>query len=230
MELTSKAKIYNKDCRFLRELGDKTVDYVVTSPPFNISHKYMSYHDSLDYKDFDDLYTSFISSVSRVLNDNGFFIVDIADMIVMDNFIVYGAEFIKEKSINSGMHFICSFPYVAVEGSDVQMESCIARNDLRAKFHSSCEQILVFGKSKTPRGVAEHMQIKPMYIYSSQKDSAFWPDELINDLIAPFDFDGKLLLEPFMGSGTIGRRALELGGYFVGYDVDEGTLMAYNWL
>ena len=230
MELTFKAKIYNKDCRLLAELANKTVDYVVTSPPFNISHKYMTYHDSLDYKDFDDLYTSVTGSVSRVLKDDGFFIVDIADIIVMENVIVYGAEFIKEKMANCGMRFICSFPYVAVEGSDVQMESCIARNDRRAKFHSTCEQILVFGKSMTPCSVAEHMPIKPLYTYSAQRDSAFWPDNLINDMMAPFDFKGKLLLEPFMGSGTIGRRVLEQGGYFIGYDVDADTLKTYKWL
>ena len=55
MEITEKYTIYNKDSRFLSEVKDKTVDYVITSPPFNICHRYRTYHDSLDYDYFDNL-------------------------------------------------------------------------------------------------------------------------------------------------------------------------------
>ena len=48
MEITDKFTIYNKDCRYLNEVADKTVDLVITSPPFNISHKYITYHDSFE--------------------------------------------------------------------------------------------------------------------------------------------------------------------------------------
>lgn len=230
MEITDKYTIYKKDCRYLNELTDKTVDFVITSPPFNISHKYRTYHDSLDYKDFEDLYSMVIQSISRVLKDDGFFIVDIADIIVMENTIIYGAEFVKEKALSADLDFISSFPYIAIEGSDIKMNSSISRNDKDKKFHSSCEQILVFGKKLSRCGIVEKFAFKSNYTYSIKRDSAFWPDSLIIDLLSPFDLNNKVLLDPFMGSGTIARIAIQQGSFFIGYDIDEDTLRIYNWI
>lgn len=228
--MNSQYVVYNKDSRYLEEVLDGTVDFVVTSPPFNICHKYKSYHDSLDFKDFNDLYDAEIQSISRVLKDDGYFVVDIADMIVMENKIIYGAEFVKEKACSSGLEFLGAFPYIAIEGSDKKMKSCISRINRKILFHSTCEQVLVFGKRLSSRNIVESFRLKPCYCYSLLKDSAFWPDDLVSDIIAPFSLSGKLLLDPFMGSGTIGRMVIARGGSFWGYDIDEGALKAYGWI
>ncbi len=230
MGIINKYTIFNKDSRFLKEVQDKTIDLVITSPPFNISHKYRSYHDSLDYKDFDDMYSTVIKSISRVLKDGGFLIVDIADIIVMEKTIIYGAEFVKEKALSSGLDFICSFPYIAIEGSDIKMDSSISRNDKEKKFHSSCEQILIFGNTTSKIDVIENFHLKTTYTYSIQHDTAFWPDNLITDLLSPFDLNNKILLDPFMGSGTIAKTAIQQGATFIGYDIDKDTLRTYNWI
>lgn len=230
MEITDKFTIYNKDCRYLNEVADKTVDLVITSPPFNISHKYRTYHDSLDYKDFEDLYSTVIQSVSRVLKDDGFFIVDIADIIVMETNIIYGAEFVKEMSHDTDLVFIQSFPYIAIEGADIKMNSCISRNDKEKKFHSSCEQVLIFGKKQSQHNLVKELPLKTTYTYSVQHDSAFWPKDFIKDLITPFPLRGKLLLDPFMGSGSIARIVGEKGCRFIGYDIDMNTLKTFKWI
>lgn len=228
--MNSQYVVYNKDSRYLEEVLDGTVDFVVTSPPFNICHKYKSYHDSLDFKDFNDLYDAEIQSISRVLKDDGYFVVDIADMIVMENKIIYGAEFVKEKACSSGLEFLGAFPYIAIEGSDKKMKSCISRINRKILFHSTCEQVLVFGKSFSSHEVVKSFCLKSSYRYSLLKDSAFWPDDLVSDILSPFSMEGKVLLDPFMGSGTIGRMVMVQGGYFIGYDVDGGTLRAYKWI
>lgn len=228
--INNKYTIYNKDSRFLSEVKDKTVDYVITSPPFNISHKYRTYHDSLEYDDFDDMYSTVISSISRVLKDDGYFIVDIADIIVMENNIIYGAEFVKEKALSAELEFIYSIPYIALEGSDTKMDSSISRNDKEKKFHSSCEQILIFGKELSQRETVERVRLKSSYTYSVQNDSAFWPKDLIKDIISPFVLKNKTMLDPFMGSGTIAKIAAERGCFFIGYDIDKDTLKTYGWI
>lgn len=230
MEITAKTTIYNHDSRFLNEIEDCSVDFVITSPPFNIGHKYMSYHDSLDGEGFDSLYTTVIRSISRVLKDDGVFIIDIADLIVMEKEIVYGAEFVKEKALLSNLVFICSIPYIAIEGYDKKMKSRLSRDNCKSKFHSSCEQILVFGKQCTNFDLENSIALKSSYTYSMDRDSAFWPEDLILDVLKPFDLKGKLLLDPFMGSGTIGRISIEKGACFVGYDVDKMTLKKYGWI
>lgn len=226
----NKYYIFNKDSRLLSEVEDDSVDVVFTSPPFNISHKYKYYHDSLDYKGVMDLYSVVVKSISRVLRKDGYFIIDIADMIVMEDVIMYGAEFIKELSFSNNLDFICSYPYIAIEGSDIEMDSIIPRGDNRQKFHSSCEQILFFGKKSSSRDFANKISIKPFYTFSKEPDSAFWPLELIKDVLSPFYLKNKVILDPFMGSGSLGRLAIERGGSFIGYDVDRETLRCNNWL
>lgn len=230
MGIDNHAIIFNKDSRFLDEIRDASVDLVVTSPPFNISHKYRTYHDSLDYEGFENLYTNVIQSIARVLKDNGFFVVDIADVIVMENNIIYGAEFIKERAQAANLSFLCSSPYIALEGSDEKMTSRILRKDKDKKFHSTCEQVLIFGKRFSQLEIAEKLSLKNCYKYSVQHDSAFWPQDLLYDILSPFELEDKVLLDPFMGSGTIGKMAIERGGRFIGYDIDKDTLKAYNWL
>jgi DNA modification methylase len=222
--------IFNKDSRYLSEISDGAVDYVITSPPFNICHKYKTYHDSLDFTDFDDLLTTVIGSIERVLKEDGYFVIDIADVIVMERRIVYGAEFIKDKAGIYGLDFFGTFPYIALEGYDRKMKSSISRMDRKQRFHSFCEQVLVFGKSQSRRDLIDKFQIKPSYVFSNLRDSAFWPEDFIKDILAPFSLDGKCLLDPFMGSGSVGRLAMERGASFIGYDVDEDSLKAYGWI
>lgn len=228
--MTATATIFNKDSRLLCEIPDGTVDMVVTSPPFNISHRYRTYHDSLDYDDFENLYANVIASISRVLKADGYFIVDIADMIVMAHRIIYGAEFIRERALAAGLELLCAFPYIAVEGYDERMESSISRDDTAKQFHSSCEQLLFFGKPMASRDVVDNIHTEPVYRYSLQRDTAFWPENLVRDLLAPFPLKDKVLLDPFMGSGTIGRMVMEQGGRFIGYDIDRETLKTYRWI
>ena len=134
------------------------------------------------------------------------------------------------KTIDANLKFIHSFPYIAIEGADIKMNSCISRNDKEKKFHSSCEQILVFGKKQIKLEQIKNLNIKSTYTYSVQRDSAFWPQDLVKDLISPFALRGKILLDPFMGSGTIANLVVEHGGKFIGYDIDGDTLKTYGWI
>ncbi len=51
-------------------------------------------------------------------------------------------------------------------------------------------------------------------IHSTQK-----PVELIKQMLSWYDFD--TVLDPYMGSGTTGRAAKELGKHFLGFEIDE---------
>jgi site-specific DNA-methyltransferase (adenine-specific) len=39
-----------------------------------------------------------------------------------------------------------------------------------------------------------------------------------------FVFPGQVIVDPFMGGGTTGVAALELGATFIGFDVDQGAI------
>lgn len=51
---------------------------------------------------------------------------------------------------------------------------------------------------------------------------AIMPEEIARRLIRLFSFVGDVILDPFIGSGTTAKVALELHRHFVGYEINEG--------
>lgn len=47
---------------------------------------------------------------------------------------------------------------------------------------------------------------------------AVWPDRLVSRLIQMFSYEGELVLDPFLGSGTTVKVARELGREGIGYE------------
>jgi len=61
------------------------------------------------------------------------------------------------------------------------------------------------------------------------KHPAIMPDEIARRLMRLFSFVGDIVLDPFMGSGTTAKVALEIGRNYVGYEIDkkyEGLIKA----
>ena len=56
------------------------------------------------------------------------------------------------------------------------------------------------------------------YIYDNKINSAYWPKSLVKDLIKVFEIKNKVVLDPFMGSGTIGVEAIKNKCFFYGYE------------
>ena len=50
---------------------------------------------------------------------------------------------------------------------------------------------------------------------------ALMPAQLASDLIKSYSFEGDLVLDPFMGSGTTARMAYQQGRNFIGFEIDE---------
>lgn len=70
---TKQPELYNEDCiaGMTTRLKPKSVDVVVTSPPYNIGIKYGAYDDKIPRKDYLAWMTEWGRSVKRVLKDNG---------------------------------------------------------------------------------------------------------------------------------------------------------------
>jgi len=53
------------------------------------------------------------------------------------------------------------------------------------------------------------------------KHPAIMPEEVARRLTRLLSFVGDIILDPFMGSGTTAKVALELGRHYVGYEIDK---------
>jgi len=65
-------KIYNGDCvELFKELGDNTIDLVVTSPPYNVGIAYDTHKDDVPMGDYFEWCRTWLSEVYRTLKDDG---------------------------------------------------------------------------------------------------------------------------------------------------------------
>ena len=67
------------DCReLIKEVPDKSVRMVVTSPPYNIGKKYGKYSDKVTLEQWIELIDSITKEIYRVLTDDGSFFLNLS--------------------------------------------------------------------------------------------------------------------------------------------------------
>ncbi len=73
-------KIYEEDCiQGMLEIKEKTIDVVVTSPPYNIGIKYKTYKDKRNFEDYLWWLCKVSNGIKSVLKDNGSFFLNLGD-------------------------------------------------------------------------------------------------------------------------------------------------------
>lgn len=79
------------DCiECLKSLEDKSVDVVVTSPPYNLKIKYSKYKDNLSRQDYLTWLNTVFKSIDRVLKDDGSFFLNVGNSCI-DPWIAHDA-------------------------------------------------------------------------------------------------------------------------------------------
>ena len=245
------AKIIIGDSRKMLEVEDQSVQLIVTSPPYWSIKNYgiknqIGYGQTL-HEYLKDLYRVWKESY-RVLEPGRRLVINIGDQFARS--IVYGrykviplhAEIIaqcedigfdymgaiiwqKKTTMNTtgGANVMGSYPYPP-----------------NGMVEIDYEYILIFKKPGKSKRVTQDIKEKSKlskedwkeYFYghwyfggARQKDhQAMFPDELPRRLIKMFTFVGETVLDPFLGSGTTAKVALELDRNAIGYEINEDFL------
>jgi site-specific DNA-methyltransferase (adenine-specific) len=110
---------YLRDCAsgMNETLQEKSVDVVVTSPPYNIGVKYSSYHDELPRKRYLQWMEDVGIAIKRVLRDDGSFFLNIGNKPT-DQWIAWDVAYVLRK------HFVLQntiiwVKSIAINKSDV---------------------------------------------------------------------------------------------------------------
>lgn len=247
-----KGKVVVGDSQSMRELRHGEIDLIITSPPYWHTKDYgverqVGYGQTL-HEYLRDLYYVWLEC-HRVLREGGRFCLNAGDQFARS--IIYGrykvipihAEFMaqcgeigfdfmgsiiwqKKTTMNtSGATVMGSFPYPS--GGIVEIDY---------------EFIRIFkkpGKSKrVPKEIKEQSKLTKQewreYFsghchFGGAKQighEAMFPDELPRRLIRMFSFVGDTVLDPFLGSGTTIKVALELKRHAIGYEINRNFLEA----
>ena len=245
------AKVIIADSRSMAGVGDATVDLVVTSPPYWHIKDYgvsgqIGYGQSL-HRYLEDLYRVW-AECHRALLPGCRLCINVGDQFARA--AVYGryrvipihAEIIvqcervgfdflgsviwqKRTTVNTsgGANVMGSYPYPPNGIVEVDYEF-----------------IHIFKKPGRPRKVAREVKEASKLSKAEWKEyfaghwrfggarqvghEARFPEELPRRLIRMFTFAGDTVLDPFLGSGTTVKAALELGRNAVGYEINPAYL------
>jgi site-specific DNA-methyltransferase (adenine-specific) len=239
--------VINGDCRDMKQCGDKSVDLIVTSPP---------YWQLKDYGNgnqigFDDSYETYVNNLNlawqecfRVLKDGCRLCVNIGDQFARS--VYYGRY--KVIPIHSEVIRFCESVGFDFMGQIIWQKTTTTNTTGGASIMGSFpyprngvvkldfEYILLFKKQGTAKKPTSEqkdsarMTTEEWNTYFTghwtfpgarqDKPLAMFPEELPRRLIKMFSFPGETVLDPFVGSGTTASVAKTLGRHSVSYEIN----------
>jgi site-specific DNA-methyltransferase (adenine-specific) len=199
-------KIICGDClEVMKEIPDKTVDLVLTDPPYCIGTTSNGSRASwLDNNLIRPFFEIWFDEIKRLLTDDGEFYICtdwrsypfiypiVTTKLTVKNCIVWDYEWIK-----AGSHYRFSHEFIIY--------------GLREK-----------GKRKFSASERDVWRISPINFTSKDKHhQAEKPIPLMAKAITNSTKEGDIVLDPFLGSGTTAVACLELNRHFIGIELSS---------
>ena len=199
-------KLINNDCfKALEEINDKSIDYVLTSPPYNRKRndKYTDYNDNID--------------------DYFSFLVNITDILLQKTkkhiFMNIQANYYNRVDV---------YKYIGHYADKIQniiiWEKTNPTPAAGNSITNSYEYIIVLGdfslKSNTTY-TKNHVTTNVCKNEYHKVHKAVMNEEISDWIIEKFTQEGELILDPFMGTGTTGASCKKYNRKFIGIEKSE---------
>ncbi len=222
-------RVFNHSSEHMSELPDNSTDLMVTSPPYNVGK---DYDLDLSLSEYLDFIEKVLRETHRVLIPGGRVAFNVANLgrkpyIPLNSHVA---------AIANEIGFLMRGEIIWMKGKGAS-GSCAwgswmsAGNPTLRDLH---EYILIFSKhrfDKPLKGVStisrDEFMAATTSIWDIPAESARkighpapFPVKLVERLIHLYSYEGDLVLDPFMGSGTTAVAALKCKRRFVGYETN----------
>ena len=225
-------KIFCKSSEVMAELPDNSVHLMITSPPYNVGKEY---DENLSLNEYRELLKRVFKETYRVLVPGGRACINVANLGRKPYLPLH--SYIIEDMHNIG--FLMRGEILWDKGSSASPSTAWgtylkANNPVLRDIH---EYILVFCKDtftrlnpykrKSTITKEEFLEFtKSVWRFAAERASkvghpAPFPVELPYRLIQLYTFEGEVVLDPFVGSGTTCIAALKTKRKYVAYDIDK---------
>ena len=217
-------------------IPNNSVHLMITSPPYNASKEY---DEDLSLHEYLELLTRVFKETYRVLVNGGRVCINVANLGRKPYIPL--SDYISQIMIDLGFNMRGEIIWnkAASAGSSTAWGSWMsASNPILRDVH---EYILIFSKGNYKRERNKNEKeikkdtitrddfmewTKSIWNFKSESAKrighpAPFPIELPFRLIQIFSFEGDIVLDPFMGSGTTGVAALKSKRKFIGFDTSK---------
>lgn len=211
----------------LKKIDDKSIDLIITDPPYNLNKDYGQMQDSLDFNQYLDFSHSWLSESKRILKDNGTIYVFMGMRYIS---YIYS---ILERDL--GFHFNSWITWHYTQGigktkgysprhDDILMFTKSAKNftfnldniRIPQKYYRSVNNM----RGANPGNVWEFSHVhycnKNRQVHPTQK-----PEGLYERMILASSNINETVLDPFVGSGTALRVCQQLNRNCIGIDINN---------
>ncbi|MBR2209211.1 MAG: site-specific DNA-methyltransferase [Synergistaceae bacterium] len=215
----------------LKELPDNCVQLAFTSPPYYNAREYSDYKSYSEY--LEKMKKVFIAC-NRVIEEGRFFIVNVSPVITKRagrefESIRYPIHYDFHKIlVEAGFYFIDEIIWIKPEPSVPDRVSGYKQTRKPLSYKPNCitESIMVYRKNcnflldKNMKNYTEYDRHEDEEIDTSncwfiapkydKNHPAVFPEELCKRILKYYSFEGDAVLDPFAGSGTLGRVARKM--------------------
>lgn len=223
--------ILTKSSEDMAEIPDSSVHLMVTSPPYNVGKEYDRDITLAEYLDF---LCRVWREVHRVLVPGGRACINIANL-GRKPYIALNA-YIIQQMLEIG--FLMRGEIIWNKGNSASPSTAWGswRSPANPTLRDVHEYILVFSKAGFPRPNPEKRRATisreefleltksvwtfPAVSAKSIGHPAPFPVELPHRLIQLYTFEGEIVLDPFMGSGSTAIAALQGNRHYLGYEIE----------
>lgn len=220
------------DClEIMQDMPNKSVDLVVTSPPYNINLRIRGniyckrtkgergpcnkYNDFSDDIPIDDYYKNQKLSIKEIirLSNQAFYIIQpiTGNKEALFKLIGHYANQIKEIIVWDKKH---SEPAIMHNVLNSEYEFIIVFDEVNARQR-------LFKNATFKRGCLSNIFRVGKSTQKIKEHSATFPLELVNKIIVAFTQKNDLILDPFLGSGTTAVACEKLGRKWIGIEISE---------
>lgn len=226
----------------LKELPEQSIQMIFTSPPYYNAREYSDYHS---YEDYLDKIKKVFTACNRVLEDGRFIIVNISPVITKRpgrefESIRYPIHYDYHKILEeSGFYFVDEIIWIKPEPSVPNRVGGYMQTRKPLSYKPNCitESLMVYRKNcdfLLDQNINDYKEYNKYeneeidttncwYIApkSDKNHPAVFPEELCKRVLKYYSYEGDVIMDPFAGSGTLGRVAKQMNRIPVMCEMNE---------